>query len=217
MSCLVSTPSLPRSSVDEATTRTVVPLGNPAHSSKGRIVRSKGAYVLSAGVSEDAIERGLEVVFTEAERAARFGFTASELERQKVDLLRGIERAYADRANRRSASYAAEYSRAFLDGESIPGIAYEYELYRRFVPGIRLEDVNQVGSDWIRPENRVVVVTGPEKEGLEMPSEEALLVLCSQSLFRFADLGDDGLCRGGPDKGCGVIVSAIDVVVDRLD
>ena len=44
-----------------------------------------------------------------------------------------------------------------------------------------------------------------------------VLVLCSQSLFRFADLGDDGLCRGGPDKGCGVIVSAIDVVVDRLD
>ena len=44
-----------------------------------------------------------------------------------------------------------------------------------------------------------------------------ILVLCSQSLFRFADLGDDGLCRGGPDKGCGVIVSAIDVVVDRLD
>ena len=46
---------------------------------------------------------------------------------------------------------------------------------------------------------------------------ERVLVLCSQSLFRFADLGDDGLCRGGPDKGCGVIVSAIDVVVDRLD
>ena len=45
----------------------------------------------------------------------------------------------------------------------------------------------------------------------------AELVLCSQSLFRFADLGDNGLCRGDPDKGCGVIVSAIDVVVDRLD
>ena len=148
-----------------------------AGSSKGRIVRSKGAYVLSAGVPEDGIERGLEVVFTEAERVARFGFTASELERQKVDLLRGIERAYADRANRRSASYAAEYSRAFLDGESIPGIEYEYELYRRFVPGISLEDLNQVGSDWIHPENRVVVVTGPEKEGLEMPSEEALLAV----------------------------------------
>ena len=52
------------------------------------------------------------------------------------------------------------------------------------------------------------------KLGGSIPVE---LVLCSQSLFRFADLGDDGLCRGDPDKGCGVIVSAIDVVVDRLD
>ena len=56
------------------------------------------------------------------------------------------------------------------------------------------------------------------REALITTKEVAtLLVLCSQSLFRFADLGDDGLCRGGPDKGCGVIVSAIDVVVDRLD
>ena len=148
-----------------------------AGSSKGRLVRSKGAYVLSASVPEDGIERGLEVVFTEAERVARFGFTPSELERQKVDILRGIERSYTDRENRRSASYAAEYTRAFLDGEAIPGIEYEYELYKRFVPGITLAEVNQVGSEWIRPENRVVVIAGPEKENLEMPSEEALLAV----------------------------------------
>ena len=148
-----------------------------AGSSKGRLVRSKGAYVLSASVPEDGIERGLEVVFTEAERVARFGFTPSELERQKVDILRGIERSYTDRENRRSASYVAEYTRAFLDGEAIPGIEYEYELYKRFVPGITLAEVNQVGSEWIRPENRVVVIAGPEKEDLEMPSEEALLAV----------------------------------------
>ena len=148
-----------------------------AGSSKGRLVRSKGAYLLTANVPEDGIERGLEVVFTEAERVARFGFTASELERQKVNVLRGIERSYANRETRSSGSYAAEYIRAFLYDESIPGIEYEYELYKRFVPGITLEDVNQVGREWIRPENRVVVVTGPKKEGLEMPTEEALLAV----------------------------------------
>ena len=58
---------------------------------------------------------------------------------------------------------------------------------------------------------------GEQKGEQPLPENESVLVLCSQSLFRFADLGDDGLCRGGPDKGCGVIVSAIDVVVDRLD
>ena len=57
-------------------------------------------------------------------------------------------------------------------------------------------------------DHRIEVQTGDEL---------GFLLLCSQSLFRFANLGDDGLCRGGPDKGCGVIVSAIDVVVDRLD
>ena len=148
-----------------------------AGSSKGSLVRSKGAYLLSANVPEDGIERGLEVVFTEAERVARFGFTASELERQKIDVLRGIERAYTDRANRGSASYAAEYSRAFLDDEPIPGIEYEFELYKRFIPEITLTEVNQIGSEWIRPQNRVVVVTGPEKLDLDMPSEEALLAV----------------------------------------
>ena len=54
-------------------------------------------------------------------------------------------------------------------------------------------------------------------ENGDSPPAQQSPVLCSQSLFRFADLGDDGLCRGGPDKGCGVIVSGIDVVVDRLD
>ena len=58
---------------------------------------------------------------------------------------------------------------------------------------------------------------GAYGDAVNIASRIESLVLCSQSLFRFADLGDDGLCRGGPDKGCGVIVSAIDVVVDRLD
>ena len=59
--------------------------------------------------------------------------------------------------------------------------------------------------------------TGLAIENCTLGGGDEPLVLCSQSLFGFADLGDDGLCRGGPDKGCGVIVSAIDVVVDRLD
>ena len=62
------------------------------------------------------------------------------------------------------------------------------------------------------------VESGPLYVGDALQADVAApLVLCSQSFFRFADLGDDGLCRGDPDKGWGVIVSAIDVVVDRFD
>ena len=146
-----------------------------AGSSKGRLVGSKGAFVLSAGVPEDGIERGLETLFTEAERVARFGFTASELEREKTTALRSIERSYTSRESRTSGSFASEYIRAFLHGESIPDIEYEFELYKRFLPTITLEETNSVGRTWIRDADRVVAITGPDKPGLKMPGEAALL------------------------------------------
>ena len=145
-----------------------------ASSNQGQLIRPLGAYFLSASVLENGIERGLDSLFTEAERVARFGFTESELERQKTNLMRGMERSYANRVNRDSGAFAREYARAFLNGESIPGIEYEYALYQRFVPEISIDEVNRVGQDWIRDANRVVVVSGPEKQGLEMPGEGAL-------------------------------------------
>ncbi len=145
-----------------------------ASSDQGRLIRSKAVYALTAGVLENGIEKGIEALFVEAERVARFGFTASELDREKTNVMRGLERAFINRENRNSGSYASEYIRAFLDGESIPGIEYEFELYKRFVPEITLDEVNRIGQAWIHDDNRIVLVAGPEKEGLTMPGEEDL-------------------------------------------
>ncbi len=145
-----------------------------ASSNQGQLIRPVGAYFLSASVLENGIESGLASLFTEAERVARFGFTDSELERQKTDLLRGMDRNYTNRENRDSGAFTREYTRAFLSGESIPGIEYEYALYQRFVPEISIDEVNRIGQDWINEANRVVVVSGPEKDGLVMPDEAAL-------------------------------------------
>ncbi|MBI4420687.1 MAG: insulinase family protein, partial [Gemmatimonadetes bacterium] len=59
-----------------------------ASSGQGRFVRSSEVYLLSAGVQDGGIVRGLEALVTEAQRVARYGFTATELERHKADLLR---------------------------------------------------------------------------------------------------------------------------------
>lgn len=148
-----------------------------AQSSSGNLIRSKGAYALSASVLEGGLERGLEAIFTEAERVERFGFTQTELDRQKAELLRGMERQYVNRANRNSGAYADEYIRAYLEDESIPGLEYEWALYQRFVPGITLGEVNEVGRDWMRDDNRVLLVTGPEKTGLYWPDELQLVAV----------------------------------------
>lgn len=146
-----------------------------AMSGRGSLLRSKEAYILSAMVKEDGIENGLETLLTETERVSRFGFTESELEREKLQILRSIERAYAEREKTASNRYVSEYIRNFLTGEPIPGIEYEFELYKRFVPEITLEEVNALGREWITTENRVIMVSAPEKEGLRVPTEEELL------------------------------------------
>ena len=145
-----------------------------AYSSRGALVRTKDSYTLMASTKEDGIELGLRAVFLESERVARHGFTATELDRQKQDLLRSMERAYAEQGKQNSGMFAAEFIRSFLQGEPIPGIAFEFELHSRFVPEITLEEINGLGKEWITESNRVVLVSAPEKEGLTVPTEEDL-------------------------------------------
>ena len=55
------------------------------------------AAIVSAGLRENLIERGLVALFGELERIARDGLTPEELERQKTITLRGFELAVAQR------------------------------------------------------------------------------------------------------------------------
>ncbi len=145
-----------------------------ASGSQGMFVRTEKIYSLSATVPEGGVERGLAALFEEAERVERFGFTETELERAKTNILRQIEQIYTNRVNTPSGSFAAEYTRALLDGEAIPGIEYEWELYQRFVPEITLDEVNRVGQSWITDSNRVVLVSGPEGAQSDLPDETEL-------------------------------------------
>jgi zinc protease len=145
-----------------------------AGSSQGRFIRSKEVYVLGAAVKDGGMERGLEAVLTEAERVDRHGFTATELERAKQDLLRRYEQAYAEREKSESDGYADEYVRNFLEAEPIPGIAVEYDLAKRFVPGIRLAEVNRLAREWITDKSRVVLASAPEKAAVRVATEGEL-------------------------------------------
>ena len=146
-----------------------------ATSSRGTLARMRSLYLLYAGAREGGQVRALEALLTESERARRHGFEESELERAKVNTLRSMERAYDERDKTHSAAYTGEYSRNFLTDEPFPGISYERELARRYVPEVELAEVNAVADSWIHDNDRVILASGPEKEGLEQPPEEELL------------------------------------------
>jgi zinc protease len=145
-----------------------------AFSGQGSMVRSKEVYTLGALVRDGGVLAGLEAVLIEAGRVAQHGFTASELDRTKRELLRSMERAYAERDKTNSGAYAAEYMRNFLEGEPIPGIAFELEFARQSLPSIEIDEVNRLARSWITDRNRVIAVNAPDKEGSAVPSEAEL-------------------------------------------
>ena len=143
-------------------------------SASAGIVRSRDFYIQAAGVREGQVIRGLEALLTEAERADRHGFTQTELDRLKADLLRAYEQAYVERDKRESGSLAAEYMRHFLEEEPIPGIEMELEIVREFLPTISLDELNELADKAIQQSNRVVLLSGPEKADQTLPDEQAL-------------------------------------------
>lgn len=140
----------------------------------GRFIRPLSAHVLSVRVPDGGIADGLEALLSEAERAARHGFTGTELEREKREMMRYAEQRYAERHQSTSSSFAAEYVSHFLYGGTPMDIAAEYELYLRILPSVMLREVNARAGPWMRPANRVVLVRAPERDGSEVPREDEL-------------------------------------------
>jgi zinc protease len=153
-----------------------------AYSSEGNFVRTKDFFTLGASVKDDGIETGFKTMLTEAQRVKKFGFTETELARAKQNLLSNIEEAYKENSKTESNVFADELVRHFLSGEPAPGIAYEFELYKQYLPGINLGEINKLSDDWIKEENSVITVSAPEKKDLKLPTEEELKNLFEKTL-----------------------------------
>jgi zinc protease len=151
-----------------------------AKSTYQTIARNKDAFGVSARVSQDGVEKGLKAILEEVERVKRFGFTASELERAKKGTLMKYERIYKGREKSESDGYASELVRNFLAKEPIPGVPFEYEFAQNQIPSISLQELNDFDNEFLTDSNRVIVVTGPEKEGVQMPTEAALFAIVNQ-------------------------------------
>ena len=151
-----------------------------AYNYDGRFIGPKQAYNLSAGVKENSILGGLEAMVTEVYRVKQHGFTETELERQKNQMLRGMEKAFKERDKTESRPIISEYIRNFLDNEPIPGIEVELALYRLFLPGITLQDVDKQIREQITEGNRVITVSAPQKDSVKVPTEAEVLALMNK-------------------------------------
>ncbi|MEO1051511.1 MAG: insulinase family protein [Bacteroidota bacterium] len=135
------------------------------------MVRSKSNYSSFAIVGQDGVEKGLKALIEENERVKRFGFTPGELDRYKKEMLNSVEKAYKESDKTESSRYTWQYVGNFLSDDPIPGVTFNYDFMKKVMPSIQLEEINALAKDWIQDVNRVIVITGPDKEGVTLPSE----------------------------------------------
>ncbi|CAE7703506.1 unnamed protein product [Symbiodinium microadriaticum] len=146
-----------------------------ARSNYGGFIRAIDNYSSFAVVGEDGLLTGLEALVIENERVKQHGFTAGELQRAIQNLDNSLEQASKEVGKTESGQYASEYIRHFLEKEPSPGVAFELEFFRLITPTIQLEEINRMAQQWITDKNRVVIVTGIDKEGVTLPTEAEIL------------------------------------------
>lgn len=143
------------------------------YSGYGGLVGPSDEYSSSTVAHPGKIMEGFKALLIENERVKKFGFTEGELKRAKSAMIKSMETAYNERDKRESIDRAEEYSRNFLmRKEPVPGIEKEFEYYKVFMPGIDLNEINALSKKWMTDQNRVVIITAPQKTGLVIPKEE---------------------------------------------
>lgn len=145
-----------------------------AYSGYGSDVGDIDNYTLYAFVKEGGAITGIEAVLKATYRAMQHGFQATELQRQKKDMLEDARKAVREKDKIPSGRLASRYVYHFLKDNPIPSPEQRLEMLEEMLPNIRLEDINPLPKKWLSDKNRVVIVTGPEKEATPLPSEEEI-------------------------------------------
>ncbi len=170
--------------------------------------KTKEALDLSAMPKDGQTKEALAAVYREALRAAKFGFTATEYQRQKSNFLSALDKTYSNKDKRYNAQFCDAYKEHFLDKEPIPSLDDYYMMMTQLAPAIPLEAINMLMKELVptNDSNMVVISFNTEKEGTVCPTKEGLLKAIadvrSEKLTAFVDnVKDEPLITKLPAKG----------------
>jgi len=145
-----------------------------ARSYYGQYTRTKDAFTGMAQAANNQSLKALTALLTEMERMNRYGFTTSEFERARADLMRNYESRFMERDKRKNRELVSANISYFLTKNPNPGIEFEYKFAETMIPGISLEEVNKETSKYVRNDNQVITITGPDKPGITLPTVDEI-------------------------------------------
>lgn len=151
--------------------------------------------VVAVSKTPEELSTALKGMMVEVERMAQFGFTASELDVVKKNMDAGNEKSFREKDKTPSNAYVQQYLKHFMQGTVIPSATYRYELMKKLIDEITLEEVNRAAKKMIDEENVTIIVQAPEKSKDKLPTDAELL-----DVFRNAGKGVTAYVDNAVDK-----------------
>lgn len=145
------------------------------------VSKTKDAFTITVvpkGDLNSAFNEAMRIIA----RACKTGFSEAELERVRANYLSSIEKAYNERNNTQTESLASGLIRHFIDNSPEPGIEAEYEMMKQILPMIPVDALNQMVAKILTPENQVLVVAQPKKEGVVPADEQKLFAIVNDAM-----------------------------------
>lgn len=139
------------------------------------LARNLDAYTSYGMMKENMIGEGIESIMTENMRVKQHGFTVTEFERQKDEILQYYEKAAKEDDKTNSKRFASEYVSNFLNSAPIPGAKKEFSYAKELLPEITIEEVNGLGQQWITDKNFVMMISAPKKDDVKVPTKDDVL------------------------------------------
>lgn len=149
----------------------------------GGFIRNYGRFYINttSRVGEEA--QAFEAVYTLFQQVVNDGFTQSELDRLKTNMLVSAENSYKNRKKISSDAYGKSFKTAYLDKVSLTDAGFRYRFAKEIIPTITVEEVSSIATKYLSDKNRVYTITGPEKEGVEFLTQaeiEAIIAKVQQ-------------------------------------
>ncbi len=143
----------------------------------GGLVDGYTAFNVAVIAKEGDEKAAFQDVLVEVERILRYGFTDSELERVKTNMLVSSEQNYKKRDQVTNDQFAKSLKSVYINKVNIPGAEFTYNFEQTVIPTITLEEVSNLVKKYYTDINRSISITGPDKEGIHLSKEETFAII----------------------------------------
>lgn len=123
------------------------------------------------------IEKGSVAALRELFRIRQHGFTKTEFNRYRDDMIVSINNILKEKDKRSSTKYVNEYVRNFLDNEPIISIEDEVAFWNQILPTLHVDGLNNYLNSIFKNDdsNIVIAVTAPKNDTLKLPSKQEMI------------------------------------------